>query len=240
MKTDIKPLKNTKKKQREMTIEELKVFNEVMVLIYEDDKDKEHKLWPEHWKQHWPTRDGFNVGLSQDKNKDPQGLPKRYGVFKVRDAATGKWLTFTAHREAMEHFNHRLDPQFAIPLGHPYLNPKDFAHRQHVGLDEINNAIRHVLHGVDCPRNCVDTHPNHLRYGDNAHNHADLGEKRHSNEALLVDKEIQDIIVALLRQGQSLREIAKRFKLQGWEVRRIADNAGLPHSRSRQELIDRS
>jgi hypothetical protein len=230
--------KKAKEKQRDMTLSEIAVFIEVMDWIYEDDKANEHKLWPETWKDYWPKRDGFNVGLSKDERTNSQGQPKRYGLFKVRDKETRKWLTYKAHIQAMQHYNKSLHPQYALDSSDPL--HKDYIGAEHVGLQEISKAGRHVRHGQDCcPRNCVATTLDHLCYGSDAHNKADAGEKLNAEKPLKVHSDIQLITVALLRQGDGMEAISKRFKLRGWEVRRIADNAKLPAYLSRSEPIDR-
>jgi hypothetical protein len=241
---------NTAKKaintQRDMTTMEIAVFKEVMAWIYEDDTSNPHKLWSARWKPHWPKRDGFNVGLSGVQKRKTKSKTSnreanaRYGLFQVRDDVTGKWLTYQAHVEAMRHFNKMLDPRLALDQSDAaFLNYDALRDNEHVGLQEIRSAKRHVRHGTGCPYHCVDTSHGHLRYGNHAHNMADRDEKTNAETQLNVPQDIRDIVVALLRQGDGLEAISKRFKLRGWEVRRIADKAGLPEFLSRHDPIDR-
>lgn len=233
----------SKERQRSLNPDEIKVFQEVMTWIYQDEPGNPHKLWPERWKEHWPKREGFNVGLSnvaklKTKRKTAlKKLTKRYGLFLVKDKGTGKTLTYKAHIQAMTHFNKSLHPQFALDPSDP--RHESFIDAEHVGLQEIRNAGRHVRHGRDCPYNCVATTLDHLCYGSHAHNMADAGEKRNAKKPLKVHPDIQLIVVALLRQGDGMEAISKRFKIKGWEVRRIGDKAKLLPHLSRSEPIDR-
>jgi hypothetical protein len=230
-------------RQRRLSPDEIKTFQEVMTWIYEDDPDKPHRLWPASWKAQWPCREGFSVGLSnvaksKTKRKTPlKKLTKRYGLFLIRDKISGKTLTYKAHRLAMEHYNRSLHPQHALDPSDPL--HKSFIGAEHIGLQDLIEASRPVRHGRDCPYNCVATTLDHLCFGSHAHNMADAGEKRNAKKPLKVPADLHIIVVALLRQGDGMEAISKRLKLKGWEVRRIADNAKLPAHLSRSEPIDR-